>query len=126
MKHKGELLREPHFPAIIARARDRISALSWLYQGTALDEDFRGCIERARSVRLLHTATDHVSASRRSLRTGISQELGGFLGYAEYEGELAEFVPYLRAAYWTGVGRQTVWGHGAIQTVPFPSASRRP
>jgi hypothetical protein len=31
-----------------------------------------------------------------------------------YEGELSEFVPLLRAACRTGVGRQTVWGHGEI------------
>jgi hypothetical protein len=40
--------------------------------------------------------------------------LGGFTGWAEYEGELREFVPYLEAARWTGVGRQTVWGKGEI------------
>ena len=40
--------------------------------------------------------------------------LGGFVGEAEYEGDLTEFVPYLRAAHWTGVGRQTAWGKGAL------------
>ena len=51
---------------------------------------------------------------RRSTRTGQVHPLGGFAGWAEYEGELAEFLPWLRAAYWTGVGRHTVWGYGAI------------
>ena len=37
------------------------------------------------------------------------------VGVAEYEGELGEFVPFLEAAQWTGVGRQTVWGKGAIR-----------
>jgi hypothetical protein len=37
------------------------------------------------------------------------------VGSAEYEGDLAEFVPYLRAARWAGVGRQTVWGNGEIE-----------
>jgi hypothetical protein len=36
------------------------------------------------------------------------------VGEAEYEGDLTEFVPYLRAAHWTGVGRQTAWGKGAL------------
>jgi hypothetical protein len=27
---------------------------------------------------------------------------------------MAEFLPYLEAARWTGVGRQTVWGKGEI------------
>ena len=33
---------------------------------------------------------------------------------AEYDGDLGEFLPYLRAGQWTGVGRQTVWGKGEI------------
>ena len=41
--------------------------------------------------------------------------IGGFVGEAEYEGDLAEFVPYLRVAKWTGVGRQTVWGKGEVE-----------
>jgi hypothetical protein len=40
--------------------------------------------------------------------------LGGFVGEADYTGDLTEFLPYLRAAQWTGVGRQTTWGKGAI------------
>ena len=32
-----------------------------------------------------------------------------------YRGDLAAFLPYLRAARWTGVGRQTVWGKGEIE-----------
>ena len=56
----------------------------------------------------------HVETSRRSSRTGQIHSLGGFVGEAEYEGDLTEFVPYLRAAQWTGVGRQTAWGKGAL------------
>jgi len=33
-----------------------------------------------------------------------------FTGEAEYAGELAEFLPWLRAARWVGVGRQTPCG----------------
>jgi hypothetical protein len=43
--------------------------------------------------------------------------LGGFTGSAEYEGDLAEFLPWLRAARWVGVGRQTVWGKGDVRVV---------
>ncbi|MCU1257176.1 MAG: hypothetical protein JWO80_61, partial [Bryobacterales bacterium] len=46
--------------------------------------------------------------------------IGGFLGTAEYEGELAEFLPYLQAAKWTGVGRQSVWGKGEISVESWP------
>jgi len=51
---------------------------------------------------------------RRSSRTGQTHTIGGFTGSAIYAGELTEFMPFLRAAWWTGVGRHTVWGNGVI------------
>ena len=51
---------------------------------------------------------------RLSTRTGQSHPLGGFTGEAVYEGPLTPFLPYLEAARFTGVGRQTVWGKGEI------------
>ena len=46
--------------------------------------------------------------------TGQHHPLEGFTGEAEYSGSLDDFLPYLRAAQWTGVGRQTVWGKGEL------------
>lgn len=56
----------------------------------------------------------NVDIERRSTRTGQTHSIGGFIGEAEYEGDLREFLPFLKAAQWTGVGRQTVWGKGQI------------
>jgi hypothetical protein len=56
-----------------------------------------------------------VEATRRSSRTGQLHGIGGFVGVAEYEGQLGEFIPYLEAAQWTGVGRQCVWGKGELR-----------
>ena len=58
------------------------------------------------------------SQKRRSSRTGRVHPIGGFVGEAEYEGELGEFVPYLKAGKWVGVGRQTVWGKGDLRVIP--------
>jgi len=60
-----------------------------------------------------------VAAGRTSRATGQRHSLGGFTGVAEYEGDLAEFLPYLEIARWTGVGRQTVWGKGEIAYETF-------
>jgi len=57
-----------------------------------------------------------VDVVRRSSRTGQVHSIGGFVGEAEYEGELDEFICFLRVVKWTGVGRQTVWGKGVIET----------
>jgi hypothetical protein len=104
----------PEFGALFARVRDRIGTLRALYGAGPLAIDFRAIGERAARVEMVRADLRHESVERRSSRTGQSHPLGGFTGSAEYRGALGEFVPWLRAAAYTGVGRQTVWGKGAI------------
>ncbi len=104
----------PEFGPLIARVRDRISTLRALYGSGPLDLDFRGFGERAAEVRMTLCDLRTVNDARVSKGTGQRHSLGGFVGLAEYEGAVAEFIPYLEAARWTGVGRQTVWGKGEI------------
>jgi len=104
----------PEFPILFARLRDRISTLRALYGPGPLDIDFRAMGERAAQVRLSRCDLNWHTTQRRSSRTGQTHPIGGFTGVAEYDGDLGEFLPYLRAGQWTGVGRQTVWGKGEI------------
>ena len=106
----------PDFATLFARIRDRISTLRALYGEGPLEIDFEAMGERARKIAMTHCELQQVDAERKSRSTGQRHSLGGFTGVAEYEGELAEFVPYLEAARYTGVGRQTVWGKGEIVT----------
>ncbi|HEX4231545.1 MAG TPA: CRISPR system precrRNA processing endoribonuclease RAMP protein Cas6 [Bryobacteraceae bacterium] len=114
LKSGQQITATPEFGILAARARDRIGTLRELYGGGPLDIDFRGFGQRAAAVRMTRCEIRGVDLMRRSSRTGQVYPIGGFVGEADYEGELAEFVPYLRAAKWTGVGRQTVWGKGEI------------
>jgi len=108
----------PEFSILFARLRDRISTLRALYGHGPLEIDFHGMGERAALVRLTSCDLKWHATERRSSRTGQTHPLGGFSGQveykAEYDGGLAEFLPYLRVGQWTGVGRQTVWGKGEI------------
>ena len=114
LKAGGQAVERPEFGVLLARIRDRISTLRALYDDGPLTIDFREFGERAAQIHMTHCEIQQVEAHRRSARTGRTHSLGGFVGEAEYEGDLAEFVPYLRAAQWTGVGRQTAWGKGAL------------
>ncbi len=114
LKAGGVAIERPEFGVLAARVRDRISTLRALYDDGPLTIDFREFGKRAEHVRMTRCNLHHVETSRRSSRTGQIHLLGGFVGETEYEGDLAEFVPYLRAAQWTGVGRQTAWGKGAL------------
>jgi hypothetical protein len=114
LKVEGRLAPQPEFGILAARIRDRLSTLRALYGEGALAIDFREFAARAARVRMTRCELHQIDTRRRSSRTGQTHSIGGFTGDACYEGTLAEFVPYLRAAEWTGVGRQTVWGKGAI------------
>ena len=114
LKSGQQLAERPEFAVLAGRIRDRLSTLRELYGDGPLTIDFRGFGERAAQVTMTRCNLKQVDVERRSSRTGQVHSNGGFIGEAEYEGELAEFIPYLRAAKWTGVGRQTVWGKGEI------------
>jgi hypothetical protein len=118
LKQCQRLARRPEFAVLFARARDRVSTLRATYGPGPLAIDFRALGDRAAAVRMVRCDLRAESFERTSSRTGQTHPLGGFTGEAEYEGALAEFLPILRAAQWTGVGRQTVWGKGAIEVVP--------
>jgi hypothetical protein len=105
----------PDFATLFARCRDRISTLRALYGPGPLYIDFKSAGERAKQIRMTHSDLQHVAAERENRTTGHRHPLGGFTGTADYEGDLAEFVPYIQAAAYTGVGRQTVWGKGELR-----------
>lgn len=117
LKGGGDVASEPEFPILFARLRDRLSTLRALYGAGPLQIDFRGMGERAAAVRLMRCSLAWERVERRSGRTGQVHPIGGFTGEAEYQGPLAEFLPWLRAARWVGVGRQTVWGKGDVRLV---------
>lgn len=116
---KGAGPGAPPFATLLGRVRERIGNLRSRYGDGPFEMDCRGFEERARKVRITGECLTNVAAYRRSSRTGERHPLGGFTGWARYEGETAEFMPWLRAAYWTGVGRQTVWGKGVLETAPI-------
>lgn len=117
LKSGREIVDRPEFAILFARLRDRISTLRALYGAGPLEIDFRAMGEAAAAVRMTRCELEHRTVERRSSRTAQRHPLGGFVGEAEYEGELSPFVNYLKLGKWVGVGRQTVWGKGEIEVV---------
>jgi hypothetical protein len=109
----------PEFGPLFSRIRDRISTLRALYGSGPLEIDFKEMGERAAEIRMTRCEIQNVEAERVSRTTGQRHSIGGFVGFADYEGDLTEFIPYLEIAAYTGVGRQTVWGKGEISVETF-------
>jgi hypothetical protein len=119
IKSGQQVPARPDFGPLASRIRDRISTLRNLYGEGPLQIDFRAFGDRAAQVRLVRWTARKVDVIRQSSRTGLIHPIGGFIGDAEYEGNLTEFMPYLHAAKWTGVGRQTVWGKGELAVLSY-------
>jgi hypothetical protein len=114
LKSGGDLVDRPEFEVLFARARDRVSSLRSLYGGGPVNADFRALGLLARQVRMTRCDLRRENPVRRSTKTGQRHSIGGFLGEADYEGEMDQLLPWIEAAVWTGVGRQTVWGKGTL------------
>jgi hypothetical protein len=118
---KGEALKskaadgEIPFGVLFARVRDRIATLSRLYGGGSIEIDYAAMGARASGIRTVQSSLKSEGIVRRSSRTGQTHGIGGLIGTVEYAGDLGEFLPWLRAAWWTGAGRHTVWGNGVIE-----------
>lgn len=113
---KGNPARdEMPFGILLARVRDRIGTLRALYGEGPLPLDYAAFAARANQVRTVRSELQYREVWRRSSRTGAVHGIGGVTGAVDYEGELGEFLPWLRAAWWTGVGRHTVWGNGVVE-----------
>jgi hypothetical protein len=114
LKSGRQVAERPEFGILFGRLRDRISTLRALYGAGPLGIDFRGMGERAAAVRMTRCDLQRMDVDRLSSRTGQRHPIGGFVGEAEYEGDLGEFLPYLLLGMWVGGGRQTVWGKGEL------------
>lgn len=123
LKTARQIAPTPEFGILMSRIRDRLSTLRALYADGPLPIDFAEFGYRAEQIRMTASDLAPVHVMRKSTRTGQTHPLDGFIGTAVYEGPLSEFVPFLRAAQFTGVGRQTTWGKGEI-AVNDASASR--
>ena len=116
LKHEGKVVSQPDFAILIRRVRDRVATLMSLYAGGELELDFKLFGQTAAEVRTVRADIELCSVARTSSRTGHTHPIGGMLGEAEYAGRLGQFIPFLRAAFYTGVGRHTVWGNGCLET----------
>lgn len=115
LKADGKVVTRPDFHHLIKRLRDRINALAHFYCNDMLDVDFKAFGERAEAVRTVSCHVRWEDRNRRSWKTGLSHDMGGFVGEVTYERDLEEFLPLLILGQYTHVGKYAVWGNGQYE-----------
>lgn len=115
LKVNGAIVTRPDFHHLVKRLRDRINALAHFYCQDTLDVDYKAFGARAEAVRTVRCDVRWEDRDRRSWKTGLTHEMGGFVGDVTYEGHLEEFLPLLILGQYTHVGKYAVWGNGQYE-----------
>lgn len=119
LKHAGYWIEQgPPFQALVKALLGRISSLSYFHCGQQFQADFRGLIDRAARVRIVHSQTHWEDWSRFSGRQRQRIELGGLVGQITYAGDLQEYLPLLALGELVHTGKGTVFGNGQFQISP--------
>ena len=107
-----DLVVDLEFHHLIRSLLRRISTLSYFHFGERLNLDFRGLIKRAQEVKMKDRTTRWYDWERYSARQDIRMKMGGFIGKVSFEGELNEFIPFVKLGELLHVGKGTSFGLG--------------
>ncbi|MCB0164135.1 MAG: CRISPR system precrRNA processing endoribonuclease RAMP protein Cas6 [Anaerolineae bacterium] len=113
LKEQGRWInRGPEFQVVVRTLLGRLSSLSYFHCNERLDVDFRGLIDRAKTVEVAACDTYWEDWSRVSGRQKQRIEMGGLVGQVTYSGDLAPYRALLTLGELIHVGKGTVFGNG--------------
>ncbi|MCL0059065.1 CRISPR system precrRNA processing endoribonuclease RAMP protein Cas6 [Dehalococcoidia bacterium] len=116
IKYQGRLEPEVNFCVLIKNLLRRISLLSEMHCNSRLDLDYAELIEKARNVRIINSNLRWYDWERYSSRQKAKMKLGGFVGNITFEGDLAEFMPFIKLGEYLHIGKGTSFGLGEYVT----------
>jgi CRISPR-associated endoribonuclease Cas6 len=117
LRFDGHLTDKPEFHVLVRNLLRRLSALATYHCDFTLNLDYRGLIQRAESVATRHADIKWADWERYSARQDARMSLGGFVGTATFQGDLAPFQLFLRLGEVVHVGKGTSFGLGKYRIV---------
>ncbi len=115
IKYEEQLAPDPEFHMLMRNLLRRISSLSYFHTGNKMEADFKGIIERAGAVKTVRKDLTWIDWERYSTRQDARMKLGGFVGTMAFEGDIMEFMPYLRIGEIVHIGKATSFGLGKFR-----------
>ncbi|MCF6155462.1 MAG: CRISPR system precrRNA processing endoribonuclease RAMP protein Cas6 [Candidatus Brocadia sp.] len=115
LRFDGHITDKIEFHVLIRNLLRRISSLSYFHCGEKLELDFKGLIEKAKTVRQTASDIQWFDWKRYSTRQEEWMSLGGVTGTVSYEGDLNEFIPLLKLGEYVHVGKGTSFGLGKYE-----------
>lgn len=115
IKWNGQYTSDPQFHILFRNILRRVTGLLQFHHQERWEANFSEILRRAEQIRLVRKEIRWVDQSRYSARQDTKMKLGGMMGWVEYEGDLAEFLPWLRVAELLHLGKNTVFDLGRIR-----------
>jgi CRISPR-associated endoribonuclease Cas6 len=115
LRFDGHITDKIEFHILIRNLLRRISSLSYFHCNEKWEVDFKGLIEKAKEVRQTATDITWFDWKRYSTRQEEWMSLGGVAGTVSYEGNITEFLPFLRLGEYVHVGKGTSFGLGKYE-----------
>ena len=113
-------VRVPTFPVLARALLRRLTALALFHggaDGEVTGDYFARLARQAEVVRLVSWQGDWREWERYSTRQDRRMTFGGVVGTAVYEGNVAEFLPYLVYGQAAHVGKQSTFGAGRYRII---------
>lgn len=120
MKSQGTYTDNLQFSLLIRNILRRMTGLLQFHHDVLPDWNIKNILEKAEQIQLVRQETKWVEYDRYSARQESKMKMGGIVGWALYEGDFGEFLPWLRAAEIVHVGKNTAFDLGRIRISVTP------
>jgi len=114
---RGELTIKFDFKLFVTSLFRRISWLSIIHCNKELEFNYKGFISYANDIKTKEINIKWYDWERYSSRQDTRMKLGGFLGNITFEGDLKEFIPFIKLGEYIHIGKQTSFGLGQYEIV---------
>lgn len=117
IKYNGKLITDANFEIVIRNLLRRLSSLAGVHCGEKWELDWKGLIDRTKEIKTVLSDLVWKDWERYSQRQDTKLKMGGFLGEITFEGDLTEFMPFLKLGEYLHIGKGTVFGLGKYEIV---------
>lgn len=117
IKYNGKFIDYANFEIVIRNLLRRLSSLAQIHGGETWELDWNGLIERTKVIKTVHSNLVWKDWERYSKTQDRKLNMGGFMGEITFEGDLAEFMPFLILGEYLHIGKGTVFGLGKYEIV---------
>ena len=118
IKYNGKFTSDLNFEVVMRNLFRRLSGLADVHCGEKWELDWKGLIERTKEIKTVHSDLVWKDWERYSQRQDTKLKMGGFLGEITFEGDLPEFMPFLKLGEYFHIGKGTVFGLGKYEIIP--------